>query len=163
MINEENTTENTGALPPNVEVVKGRWWIKYLITVGVLAVIAVLVAWARGAFGPISQTELAELKITELQCRMRQWSDAFFVSGVLGLGFGLIIVASNGGAFDMIAYGFRALFSVFKKDPVDRKYATFYDYRKAREKKKRSFWYLVIVGGAFVLVSVAFTLAFYYA
>ena len=154
-------TADERTTPPPVPEVKGRWWIKYLVTFVVLAVFTVLVAWLRGAFNVVSSSWLADRNITELQCRMQQWSDAFFVPGVLGLGFGLLIVASNGGTFDMLAYGFKAIFRVMKRDVVDRKYGSFYDYRKARQQKKRSFWYLVIIGGLFTLIGGLFTLLFY--
>ena len=141
---EEKESENSSAdkLPPNVVEVRGRWWLKYLITTAVLAVFTVLVAWARGAFVETDQKEL-----------LGQLSDAFFVPGILAVCFGLLIVASNGGAFDILSYGVKSLFRLFKKDPLDRKYGGFYEYRKARQEKKRSFWYLVIVGGVFTLIS----------
>ena len=145
----EESDTNGSKLPPNVEAVKSKWWPKYLITAGVLAVFVVLVAWARGAF---TETDPKELLV--------KWCDAFSVPGILALCFGLLIVASNGGTFDMLAYGFKSIFRLLKKDPVDRKYGGFYEYRKARQQQKRSFWYLFIVGAVYMLVAVALLVAY---
>ncbi len=36
---------------------------------------------------------------------MGELSDAFFVPGVITLGIGLLVMATNGGAFDMLSFG----------------------------------------------------------
>ena len=92
---------------------------------------------------------------------MSALSTAFFVPGIFAVGFGLLIVCSNGGAFDMLAYAFQTLFRIFKKDPIDRKYGDYYGYRESKKGRKRSFWYLVIVGAAFVAIGGAFLGAYY--
>ena len=149
---EQDESSNSGKLPPNAVDVRGRWWLRYVITAAVLAVFVVLVAWARGAFTTTNQREL-----------LGNLCDAFAIPGILAICFGLLIVASNGGTFDMLAYGFRTLFRTLKKDPLDRKYGNFYEYRKAKQAKKRTFWYLVIVGGVYTLIAAALLLAWYYA
>lgn len=53
------------------------------------------------------------------------------------------------------------LFWLFKKNPADRKYKDFYEYREAMKEKKRSYGYMVIVGLAYIAVSLIF-LALYY-
>lgn len=137
-------------LPPNVEKIKGRWWLPYVISFAVLAVLTVLVGWARGCF---IETDIKEI--------VRCWCDAFSVTGILGVCFGLLVVGSNGGAFDMLAYGVRKLFSFLKKDPIDRKYGGYYEYQQARREKKRSFWYLLISGGVYLLVGVILLFVYY--
>lgn len=87
--------------------------------------------------------------------------DAFFIPGVLMLCMGILVVCSNGGTFDMLAYGIRAFFALFNKEARDRKYPTFYDYRKAKQDKPHSFWYMIIIGGAFVAVSIVLLLLYY--
>ena len=152
----EETPENGAAsdekkqLPPNVEKIKGGQWLPYVITCAVLAVITVLVGWARGGFDNPSIKSL-----------LGDWCDAFFVPGILCVCFGLLVLGSNGGAFDMLAYGVRRLFGLFRKDPIDRKYATFYEYQKSRKEKRRSFWYLIIVGGAYTVVAVVLFALYY--
>lgn len=149
-VEEEQGESSAAPQPPtNVVKMKSRWWLRYLITAGVLAVFTVLVAWARGVFGEKDQMEL-----------LRLVSDAFAVPGILAVCFGLIIVASNGGTFDMLAYGVLSLFRLLKKDPIDRKYGGFYEYRKAKQQNKRSFWYLVLVGGVYLLVGIALAVAY---
>lgn len=138
---DESLESTAKKLPPNVEEVKSRRWLPYVIAVAVLAVFTLLIGWARGGF-----TE------TDTRLLLGEWSDAFSVPGILGLGFGLLVLGSNGGAFDMLSYGVKKLFHLFKKDPIDRKYGTFYEYQQARREKKRSFLYLVIVGGAYLTV-----------
>ena len=134
---------NSKQLPPNVEELKSRKWLPYLITFAVLIAVTLLVAWARGGY---TQTDSKKL--------LSAWCDALFVPGILCVCFGLLVLASNGGAFDMLTYGVIRLFALFKKDPVDRKYGGYYEYQQARRSKKRSFWYLVIVGSVFVAVSI---------
>ena len=148
----ETESAKSGKKPPNVEEVsKNRWWLKYVITAGVHVVVGVLVALARGAFTAKNQMDL-----------LSALSDAFFVPGILGIAFGLIIVASNGGAFDMLAYGIKMFFRLFTRDPLDRKYGGYYEYRQARKEKKRSFWFLMIVGAVFLAIGIVL-FAWYYA
>lgn len=131
--------------------IKQRRWLPYVIATIVLAAITVLVGWARDGFTD-----------TDTHLLLRDWCDAFFVSGVLGLGFGLLMLASNGGVFDIFAYGAIVFFNLFKKDPLDRKYGGYYEYTQARRQKKRSFWFLVIVGGAYLLVCAILLILFYF-
>ena len=152
--NDASSNSKSKQLPPNVEVIKGRNWLPYVITAAVLAVLTVLAAWVRGAFSEVNPQTLASLKVTELQYRMQQWCDAFSVPGIMCLCFGGLMLASNGGAFDMIAYGIKRFFGLFKKDPLDRKYGGYYEYKQAKSQKKRQFWYFIVVGGAYLLVGV---------
>ena len=136
-------------LPPNVVEGKNRWWLPYLITTAVLLVFAVLVALSEGVFTATYPKDL--------------WSGlstAFFVPGILSVGFGALVVCSNAGAFDMLSYAFQTLFRIFKKDPIDRKYGDYYGYRQAMKEKKRSFWYLIIVGAVFTLIGGVFLIVF---
>lgn len=143
--------ETPKKLSSNTAEAKYKRWLPYVITFVALATITVLIGlWKKGF---VDNT---------VRYLLGTWCDAFFVSGVLGLGFGLLVLASNGGAFDMFAYGARKFFRLFRKDPIDRKYRTFYDYRQARKEKKRSFWYMVIVGGAFLAVAIVLFLIRYY-
>lgn len=151
----------TKQLPPNVEETKSGWWKPYLITAAVVAVLVVAVAWIRGVFGEIKPSDLALTNETETQYRIRQICDAFTIPGVLCICFGLLVLASNGGAFDMLTYSVMAVFRLFKKDPIDRKYGGYYEYTKAKREKKRSFWYLIIVGAVYLLVGVILLIVYY--
>lgn len=87
-------------------------------------------------------------------------SDGFFVPGVLLAGAGLIIFASNGGAFDMLAYAIIRLFDLFKKDVRNRKYKDYYEYREARKGKKRGLAFMLIVGSVFIILAVIFLIVY---
>lgn len=126
---------------------KNGW--KILITAVIASVMAFLVMLARNIFA-----------VTETYEIMKALCDGFFVAGILVLSFGLLVVASNGGTFDMVKYGVFSLFAVFMKDVTKRKYRTFYDYRKAMQENKRSFSYLIIVGVAFMIIAVVFLLLY---
>ena len=156
-----NDTQKGNSAPPNVEQLRERRWLRYVITASVFAVMTLLIAWVRGAFTVVDSQTLIDYGVTELQYRMQQWSDSFSIVGILGICFGLLVMVSNGGAFDMLAYGMRRFFALFRKDPLDRKYGGYYEYTQAKRAKKRSFWYLVIVGGGYLLVGVIFLILYY--
>ena len=113
----------------------------YVITFAVLTAATLLVAWAVGGYTSTNTWVL-----------LGSWGDAFAISGVFGLSAGVLVWASNGGAFDIFAYGGRAFIRRFKKDYKDHKYPTYYDYREAKKAKKRSFLYMIIIGAAFLLI-----------
>lgn len=123
---------------------------KYLITAAFGAVLAFIVLLIKDVFHLSQAVDV-----------MKALCDGFFVSGVLIACFGGLVFASNGGVFDMITYGVKNLFWLFKKNPADRKYKDFYEYREAMKEKKRSYGYMVIVGLAYIAVSLIF-LALYY-
>lgn len=118
-----------------------RSFWKYFITlfVGLLGVVGILVS--KNFF---AQTEL--VNVFHILC------DAFFVVGVVMSGMGLLIFTSNEGTFDMMIYGVRSFFDLFRKN-ASKKYPTFYDYRTSREDKKLKFGFLLICGVFFLAVS----------
>ena len=88
--------------------------LRYLIAAGAGLVIAFVIMLAQGIF---SQTDAQDV--------MRILSDAFFASGVLLAGAGLILVASNGGLLDMFGYAAVLCFNLFRRDVTKRKYKDF--------------------------------------
>lgn len=92
---------------------------------------------------------------------MRILSDSCFLSGILLAGLGLLIVASNGGAFDMLAYAVRVFFLRFKRDINKRKYKDFYEYREEKKGEKRSMAFLLIVGLVFIALAILFLVLYY--
>lgn len=122
--------------------------LKYLIPFLLCAVVVILILVSRGSFSSSGQS------------LMRDLCDAFFVPGVVMTCFGLLVFATNGGAFDMLAFGVRKLFDLFKRDLTKVKYRTFYDYREAQKENKRSFGNFIFVGLGFVLVAIAFFLVY---
>ena len=148
--NEQTATVAQNSAPDVDKMRRKKEWIRYLVTFGVLGVLTVLLAWARGAFGGGATVDIVRL-----------WSDAFTVVGMLAICLGVLVVVSNGGAFDIIVYSVKYLFRMLKKDPIDRKYGGYYEYKQSRAEKKRSFWYMIIIGAVYVLVGVALLLYFY--
>ena len=125
--------------------------LEYSITFFVCALLSFILLIVKGVFNNPPIKDL-----------MHYFVDAIFVSGVLCLAFGVLVLASNGGAFDMIVYGMIRFFSLFKKDYNKIKYKTYYDYHIAKaERPKAEFLYLIIVGGLYIIVSLVF-LYFWY-
>lgn len=87
--------------------------------------------------------------------------DAFFAVGCVIFCIGILIFSSNEGTFDMLGYGIRQLFNLFKKDVRDAKYRTFYEYRCAKREKNGTFAHFIIIGIIFISISL-FLLIFYY-
>ena len=125
--------------------------LPYLITTAVGAVIAIVIIFAKGI---VNQTDTVAV--------MQILSDAFFVPGVILAGVGLLVFASNGGVFDMLAYGTLLFFNLFRKDMSKRKYKDYYEYRQAKKEKKRGFAFMLLVGLAFIAVSAIFIICYCY-
>lgn len=123
---------------------------KYIITSSIGLVVAILIVLSKDIF---SQSEAT--KVYHILC------DAFFVPGVCISCFGLLVFASNEGTFDMIVYGTKKFFSLFKKDLTKEKYKTFYEYKDAQRETKISFAYLLFVGLAFIAISMIFLMLYY--
>lgn len=124
--------------------------LKYLIPFLICSIFTVVILATRGSFAKTGKTLMGEL------------SDAFFVPGVITLGIGLLVMATNGGAFDMLSFGILKLFDLLKRDLTKVKYRTFYDYRQAQKEKKRSFLHVVLIGAGFVLVALVFLVIYLY-
>ena len=99
---------------------------------------------------------------TDLAKSMYILTNGTFIVGMLTASFGMLVLASNGGAFEMFVYGIRRFISLFQKDVNKVRFKTFYDYHvyKSSEPKK-SFLYLVIVGLVFVAISGLFLALWY--
>lgn len=119
-------------------------WLQYLIITGVNALLVLLVMLIQKGFTH-TQAEL-----------LKSLCNSFFVSGMCTFGLGILIWSTNGGTFDMIAYGFVKLIDLFRKDLTQVKYKTFYEYRKAQQEKQRSFSAYIVVGAAFIAISILF-------
>lgn len=85
-------------------------------------------------------------------------SDAFFVPGVILLGFGLLMWVAGEGMFDMMSYGVKLLWDVAYK----HEWESFRDYRMRKAEKERTpVGHLILVGLVFVLLGALFTGLFY--
>jgi len=122
--------------------------LNYVIPFLICAIITVVILAGKGSFTKSGSPLMVDL------------CDAFFVPGILMFGFGVLVFATNGGTFDMLAFGIRKLFDLFKRDLTKVKYRTFYDYRAAQREKKRSFLNFIFVGLGFIIVSVIFLILY---
>lgn len=114
---------------------------KYAITLLIGFLAAAWIAWSKDILG-----QSAAVDVFHILC------DAFFVVGVVTTCAGLLVFSSNEGTFDMLIYGTRSFFDLFRKTSK-RKYDTFYDYRESRADKKIRFGFLLICGLFFLAVS----------
>ncbi len=88
-------------------------------------------------------------------------TDATFIPGFTLFGFGLLAVAYNAGTFDAIVYGFKMFIGKFFRNLPQRKYKTLYEYRVATHEEKSSFAHLIIVGIAFIVISLIFLIIYF--
>ena len=133
--------------------------LQYSITFSVCLVLSFLSAWIMGIFTPWETLqEKSNWNFnSELTKNMFVLTNATFVVGVLCVAFGLLVVAANGGAFEMLTYGIRRFFSLFKRDPSAVKFKTFYDYHVYRsDEPKKSVLYFIIVGAFYIGISMLF-------
>ena len=114
---------------------------KYLITLLIGFGAVALIAWSRDLFA-----QTAAVEVYHILC------DAFFAVGVLITCVGLLVFSTNEGTFDMLVYGTKSFFDMFRKNKT-LQYDTFYDYRMSRAEKKFPFGFLVICGVFFMAVS----------
>ena len=117
-------------------------WLQYIIISGVALLIVLGVMLGQDAFKHSGEELLKNL------------CDAFFVAGVVILGFGLLIWSANQGTFDMVAFGVIKLVDLLKRDLTKVKYRTYYDYRQAQQGKKHSFAAYLIVGSVIMAISI---------
>ena len=123
-------------------------WLHYIIISGVALLLVLCVLLAQNAF----QSSGEEL--------LRSFCDAFFVAGVVTLGIGLLIWASDNGTFDMVSFGVIKLFDMLKKDITKVKYRTYYDYRQAQQGKKHSFTAYLIIGSVLMAIAIIFLILY---
>ncbi len=115
---------------------------RYLISIGVGLLIVCLVLLLRNIF---AETEINNILII--------LNDAFFISGLCLTCAGGLVFVSNKGMFYMISYGISTAFAARKRNTKDRKYKDYYEYTKAKQEEQHSCAYLLLVGLAFVAVS----------
>lgn len=109
-----------------------------------------MIASYRGAFQADSVTEV-----------MSAITDGFFIVGILLACFGVLVLVSAGGAFDMLGYSIGLLTALFSKEK--RKDPDFYSYmerKKAERQDRKSVSFLFWIGGIFLLVSVILLVVF---
>ncbi|MCQ2799130.1 MAG: DUF3899 domain-containing protein [Bacilli bacterium] len=109
-----------------------------------------VIIFSKGIINPESQKDMYKILV-----------DGLFVPGIVLLGAGLLVFVTDGGAFDMLAYGIIKLIDVFRKDYENRKYKTFYDYKASKEGEHHHRWYLILTSLPFIVVSLILLIPYY--
>lgn len=125
-------------------------YLGYIITFVIGLSVSFVIMLSKGVFSQDTSKE-----VMHILC------DSFFVPGIVILGFGLLVVASNGGTFDMLVYGTKKFFSLFSKNPNKQLHETFYEYRVAKSENKGEFLHLIVVGLFFIVISIIFMILWY--
>lgn len=89
-------------------------------------------------------------------------SDAFFTSGVLIAGGGLLILVANEGNFDMLAYGVKSVTACFKKKGERKLEKTLFEYKMAKQDRRVPTKHLLVVGSMYLFFSAILSFVFSY-
>ena len=126
-------------------------WIKYGVTIGLGLAYAIYLVIYKNAFAQPVGTMIRVL------------SDAFFLPGILMILSGLLMIVSNEGAFDALAYTGRSLRHLFIPERPGEKRVNYREYvEQRREKKVTGFSFLFVVGGVFTALGLILMLVFYF-
>ena len=124
--------------------------LKYGIPALIGAAIALTVAMGQGLGGVGSAWSLRAL------------SDGCFVTTILLGGMGVLVWVSTTGFFDIFTYAGKSLLVLFSPMKQPEKLKKFYEYKADKdEKRKKADFTLIIVGGAYLLLSLAFLGGYY--
>ena len=141
-------------------------WTRYAISFGAgLLVILLIVRW-RGFWDEefFDFVSMMYLPVTRRE-RVRIVADAFFIVGAMMAAWGGIFFVSSKGAFDGLVYSIKSLtwFFRFRDDTLrGKRYQSFYEYKEEKAAKpKLPFFFLVVVGLLFVLVSAVLSFIFF--
>lgn len=91
--------------------------------------------------------------------RCRVLSDGFFLAGGIFVGAGLLVVVANAGEFYFLSYTVKYLLAKFIHS-IPEGTMSYGDYVTSRKGKRTPFWFLIILGGVFILGAVVFVLLF---
>ena len=125
--------------------------IKYGSAIGAGLAYAICLVVDQNAFGQ------------ELKEMLRICSDGLFLPGAMMLLIGLLMVVSNEGAFDALAFTGRSLRRLFVPGRPGEKQINYREYvEQRREKKATGFGFLFIVGGVFAALGLILLVIFYF-
>lgn len=90
---------------------------------------------------------------------LRLLSDVFFLPAALLLAMGGLTWTKNGGVFDGLGFTAKIFFERRSRN-FEQKHTTFAEYREEREKKNSSPASSLVAGSIYLLIAVAFFVAF---
>ncbi|HBE99137.1 MAG TPA: hypothetical protein DDW18_03795 [Firmicutes bacterium] len=132
---------------------------------GIIARSSLSFAFALAIFLTVFFLELyGPFELTWEKNKYRMLSDSFSLGGLLPILFWLLVWVSEKGAFDLIVYSVRKLFSfTFRIHPEKSNLPpTYADYVAIKKAKRKPFHYeLLLIGGAFLLLGLVFVLVWY--
>ena len=130
-------------------------WLRYVFAAAAGLLITLSICLLKGVF---QETDPALI--------VRYLSDAFLIPGVLLTGIGLLSFLKKEGAYDGLGYTFTTMKRTFTMrrymDPIEEgsEDRTYFGYKENAKAKRKVSWHLIIVGGVFLLASIAFTIVF---
>ena len=138
-------------------------WFRYIITFSACLIVSFIFAVISGIFtgweAVVAKTNWRI--IDELTKCMFILTNATFFTGILSLAFGLLVLAANGGMFEMFVYGMRRFFSLFQRDINKIRFKTFYDYHMYKSgQPKTPLLHLVLNGVLFLAISGIFLMIY---
>ena len=126
--------------------------LKYGITIAIGFLIAIGVCDLQNIF-----SVLEPLRICKILC------NAFFISGILLLGVGILVFISKEGMFDGMTYYAGRFMMLFSRN-YDEKRKTalsYYEYKKAKNRESGG-GFILITGLGFLAIAIVFLALFYY-
>ena len=76
-----------------------------------------------------------------------------FTTGIVIVGFGLLVFVNNEGIFNIFVYGIKSAFNVMRFNHEKQKTKeTYQEY--CQKRKKNKFGYIIIIGLIFILISI---------
>lgn len=124
---------------------------RYLATAAIALAIILLMLFGRGSF----------LKTNQLE-RLNDFSDAFFVSGMLLVSVGGLAFVAGNGIFDMINFGVKKVLLLLRSEKRRAESPrTYYDYVEGKSQNRKSgYGALLIVGAICLGLAVMFLLMY---
>ncbi len=128
-----------------------RTIISYSVTFVLAAAVTIMILFYKNAF-----------EIKSLRTLYGVLSDAFFVPGVILIGFGIMVHIAEGGFLDGISYSLRRAALSFIPGGRIKKEETYQEYkeRKNDTRKKTEVISMYVVGGVFVLTAIVFVMLY---
>ena len=133
------------------ELKERPWWFKYVICMAITGLLVLLYLLVMQFF---------QIKIP-LQ-KVRIFSDACFIVGVMTLSVGCLCFVSANGVFDGLFYALKQFFWMVRVWDLGKKHESFYEYKKRlSEKPTVPYLFLVLIGIFWILLAGLFVYFFF--